>query len=192
VEPCAAGARIRPRRERTHLVDLPLFPRRDPPHQPPPSTSRCDAVGDHLGLSNGRAAGHRVRLFPGHGRIRCGPADPDLSVKLALLSGVLFLPGTRVGSRPPARSWLWPESAAADPRAVALLRFTHRFHTGPRSFRWGGRRQLYVSVPEAAEPVPTRLAGIYLAGTAGVGFVLFWLLWLPLRPRATTSRQAGS
>jgi hypothetical protein len=46
-----------------------------------------------------------------------------------------------------------------EPRAVALLRFTHLLHTGPRSFRWGGRRQLYVSVPEAAEPFPTRLAG---------------------------------
>jgi len=33
---------------------------------------------------------------------------------------------------------------------------------------------------------------IYLAGAAGVGFVLFWLLWLPVRPRAPTSRRAGS
>lgn len=33
---------------------------------------------------------------------------------------------------------------------------------------------------------------IYLAGAAGVGFVLFWLLWLPVRLRAPTSRQAGS
>jgi uncharacterized membrane protein YwaF len=32
----------------------------------------------------------------------------------------------------------------------------------------------------------------YLAATAGVGFILFWLLWLPLRPRVTISRQAGS
>src|SRR6516165_825056 len=159
VEPGAAGARIRPGRERTDLVDLPLFTRRDPPHQPPPSTLRCDAVGDHFGLSNGRAAGHRVRLFRGHGRIRHGPVDSRPLVPVAFLSGGLFLSCTRWGRDRQRGPRLWPDSATTDRCVVAFLRSPPSLHNGPRSLQRGGGRELYVSVPEAADPVPTRLVG---------------------------------
>ena len=53
---------------------------------------------------------------------------------------------------------LWVTILACLTAAPLAIEFAY-FAGMAGSFQRGGRRQLYVSVPEAAEPVPTRLAG---------------------------------